>query len=1338
MPHILVEKVVIPGLSQPVGAVFDGGAEVCMLSYETYLSIDADFRPPLRPSSEQVRGVFSDSHTPIGEITLQVTIPSLKVVVEYDFLVDHTGSDEPMIIDNSFMVYAGIDNLYESSSLRRGKHTIQVTRRVSRHPTCRRITLSMTRTIAPGSRVLVPGRVRDQRSLSLEDQTWLVEPPRSYTEERPVMVARSLCSVLQMKREVPVEVFNPTDEPVVLYKDTTLGVLSPANIEKNTRPLPSEKDPDSQFTVRKVGLSTTSVKLSEELENMVAQSKEVLSDEQLCHLRQVVHDYQDIFATKDAAMGRTDVVLHDIDTGNAEPIKGKPRRTPLGLRDEAMKEEQKMKDMGVIEPSESPWASPVVLVRKKDQSLRYCIDYRRLNNVTVKDSYPLPNIQDCLDSLSGAKYFSSMDLSSGYWQVGLTEQAKDKTSFYGIGGGLWRFKVMPFGLCNAPATFERLMERVLSQLQWQICLCYLDDILVYSGDVNTHLARLSTIFDRLRAAGLRLKPKKCHFFQESVTFLGHVISREGIATDPDKIRKVVECPAPTNLHEVRSLVGFLSYYRRFIPQFSEIARPLIHLTEKNVPFVWGSEQEESLRQLKHLLTRAPVLAYPLIGSPFILDTDASGVGIGAVLSQIQGGEERVIAFGSRSLSKAERNYCAARRELWAVIYFTEHYKHFLMGARFTLRTDNMCVRFWQTAKSVDEPVGQIARWLAKLAQYDFEVVHRAGRHHGNADGLPRPPFVQEREPFADCDQCHTRHRGGLKKKSRKVLCTRCQSEVVDTEEVERNRDPSLSWRHTYPGSERSDYQCCQGGTTAITTDPEGVGLLCPESGISDPKTPRKTHRHRVQSEEQKSLAREGSRMEEKVVREIPRKRLKRPRGAPKEKDTSWCQGGVDLDRELLREEQLKDPACVDALLWLQAGQRPSREEIMPLSADHKFLWGNLDAIEEEQGLLAQKIRPLICGAAQTHYYVPASLRRTVISKCHNAITAGHFYYWKTLHLVKRNFVWPGMTKDVQNYCKCCEICATRKKAGKKGRAGMRRYDAGLPLEEVCIDLAGPFPKSDKGNAWVLVVVDSFTKWMEAYPLTDSKAPQVAEALVLNFFSRFGVPYWIKSDRGRQFQSELFEHMCTMLDMQHKVSTPFHPQGNSRVERMVKVVSNLVNCFCQSQSNWDDRLPLLSLAYRSTIHEVTGYSPNYLMLGREVYLPLDVMIQSIPESQRVTAPQYVTELKERLQVAFKCVRDNLKREGLRQRKYYNLKTQGDEFKPGQLVYLKETTRKIGVSPKLSPYWLGPYMVVKKFGTVYEIQKSAKTSKLYHFDLLKPCFTEQVPSWIKREQQKLRTA
>jgi hypothetical protein len=331
-----------------------------------------------------------------------------------------------------------------------------------------------------------------------------------------------------------------------------------------------------------------------------------------------------------------------------------------------------------------------------------------------------------------------------------------------------------------------------------------------------------------------------------------------------------------------------------------------------------------------------------------------------------------------------------------------------------------------------------------------------------------------------------------------------------------------------------------------------------------------------------------------------------------------------------------------------------------------------------------------------------------------------------------------MTKDVQNYCKCCEICATRKKAGKKGRAGMRRYDAGLPLEEVCIDLAGPFPKSDKGNAWVLVVVDSFTKWMEAYPLTDSKAPQVAEALVLNFFSRFGVPYWIKSDRGRQFQSELFEHMCTMLDMQHKVSTPFHPQGNSRVERMVKVVSNLVNCFCRSQSNWDDRLPLLSLAYRSTIHEVTGYSPNYLMLGREVYLPLDVMIQSIPESQRVTAPQYVTELKERLQVAFKCVRDNLKREGLRQRKYYNLKTQGDEFKPGQLVYLKETTRKIGVSPKLSPYWLGPYMVVKKFGTVYEIQKSAKTSKLYHFDLLKPCFSEQVPSWIKREQQKLRTA
>jgi len=309
--------------------------------------------------------------------------------------------------------------------------------------------------------------------------------------------------------------------------------------------------------------------------------------------------------------------------------------------------------------------------------------------------------------------------------VQLDEDAKDKTAFYGAGGGLWRFTVMPFGLCNAPATIERLMERVLGQLQWHICLCYIDDVLVYSRSVDQHIDHLAAVLQRLRDAHLKLKPKKCHFFQKRVKFLGHIVSDQGIQTDPEKIQKINHCPPPRDLHEVRGILGLCSYYRRFMPHFSEVAKPLTRLTEKDVSFHWGEAQDEAFQKLKELLSQAPVLAHPRKEGQFILDTDASDEGIGAVLSQIQDGEERVIGYASRMLSKTERNYCITRRELLAVVTFCEQFKHFLLGRKFLVRTDNSAVRYWTKIHSdVYDAEGQVARWLVRLASYNFEIKHK--------------------------------------------------------------------------------------------------------------------------------------------------------------------------------------------------------------------------------------------------------------------------------------------------------------------------------------------------------------------------------------------------------------------------------------------------------------------------------------------------------------------------------------------------------------------------------------------------------------------------------------
>ena len=376
----------------------------------------------------------------------------------------------------------------------------------------------------------------------------------------------------------------------------------------------------------------------------------------------------------------------------------------------------------MIEPSNSPWASPVVLVQKKDGSLRYCIDYRKLNAVTRKDSYPLPRIDDSLDTLKNAKYFTTLDLASGYWQIELTDDAKEKSAFCTT-SGLYQFRVMPFGLTNAPATFQRLMERVLAGLQWRICLVYIDDIIIFSATVDDHLQQLDEVFGRLKAAGLKLKPKKCHLFQQKVQYLGHIVSEEGIATDPEKTESIRKWHRPSNVTELRSFLGLCSYYRRFVPEFASIARPLIKLTEKSSQFEWTDDQEESWRILKEKLMSPPILKYPDPEVPFVLDTDASDFGIGAVLSQVQDGEERVVAYGSRVLTKQERRYCVTRRELLAVVHFIKYFRHYLVGKRFTLRTDHASLKWLRHFKN---PEGQVARWLEVLETYDFELVHRPG------------------------------------------------------------------------------------------------------------------------------------------------------------------------------------------------------------------------------------------------------------------------------------------------------------------------------------------------------------------------------------------------------------------------------------------------------------------------------------------------------------------------------------------------------------------------------------------------------------------------------------
>ena len=305
-----------------------------------------------------------------------------------------------------------------------------------------------------------------------------------------------------------------------------------------------------------------------------------------------------------------------------------------------------------IEPSASPWASPVVLMKKKDGGTRFCVDYQKLNELTKKDSYPSPWVDMTFDALSGSSWFSTLNLKSGYGQVEVEEQDREKTTFT-AGNRLWQFNVMAFSLCNAPATFERLMDNILDDLR---CL-------------------------------VELISKKCELFQCRFKFLGHVVSVEGVATDPEKVVVVTNRSKPQNVRDVKSFLGLCTYYWRFVPSFADVACPLHQLTEK--PFTWTKECDSLFHCLKEALASPLVLAYPESEDPFVLDTDASNVGIDAVLSQVHQGNERVITYYSQALSTPERNYCPTRRELLAIVKAIDYFHPYFYGRKFTIRTDHV-------------------------------------------------------------------------------------------------------------------------------------------------------------------------------------------------------------------------------------------------------------------------------------------------------------------------------------------------------------------------------------------------------------------------------------------------------------------------------------------------------------------------------------------------------------------------------------------------------------------------------------------------------------------------
>lgn len=473
-----------------------------------------------------------------------------------------------------------------------------------------------------------------------------------------------------------------------------------------------------------------------------------LSSEYESVLRVLFTKHKGAFADSMMTLGCTSAYEHSIET-TGTPVYTHPYKIPITQRPILDTYIAEMLANAIIRESTSPYSSSVVLVKKKSGDLRFCVDYRKLNSVTCKDRYPLPRIDDILDGLFGARYFSTLDLFSGFWQVKVKEEDKAKTAFT-CEAGHFEFNRLPFGLCNAPATFQRVMNSILSNKVRKFALVYLDDIIVFSNSLEQHVEHLDEVFKLLTKSGLKMKPEKCEFAKQEIVYLGHIVSCFGVRPNPKKIDDVRNYPAPKNVAQLRTFLGLANYYRRFVRNFASIAHPLTQLTKQKAIWDWSESAQNAFTLLKNKLTTSPILGYPDFSKGYILHTDASEYGVGAVLSQLQPDKdsilekEVVIAYTSKHLSETEVRWATIEKELYAIVHAVKVFHSYIYGQEISVLTDHKPLESFMRNKL--NATGRLGRWSLLLQQFNLKISYRPGKTNQNADTLSRIPRPDDTKP----------------------------------------------------------------------------------------------------------------------------------------------------------------------------------------------------------------------------------------------------------------------------------------------------------------------------------------------------------------------------------------------------------------------------------------------------------------------------------------------------------------------------------------------------------------------------------------------------------------
>ena len=969
--------------------------------------------------------------------------------------------------------------------------------------------------------------------------------------------------------------------------------------------------------------------------------------------------------------GFTGVAELEINTGDSRPVSRKGYRNPMVANAGFLRQLEQWEDEGIVRRSSSAWSAPAMVVPKKNGTWRTVIDYRGLNKLLAKESNPVPIIHEVLDAMGGSQYFSTMDLTSGYYQLGVREKDKPKTAFT-TPFGLFEFNRCPQGISNAVPTFQRTMELLLRGSLGICALVFLDDVIVYSATFEQHLKDLHRVLSCIGQAGMTFKLSKCHFFENSVEYLGHIISDEGVRVCPDKVVAVKEFPQPEGPTKVKSFLGLSGFYRRFVKDYSVIARPLYDLTKKKTVFKWNPKAQEAFDTLKEALCTAPVLQYPDFAKPMEIHVDACPWGGGAVLCQ-KGADDlpHPIAYWSTVFNEHQLNYGTVEQECLALVLAIKHFRPYILGRPIRVLTDHAPLRW---LNNIADPSGRLTRWAIMLQDYQIEIEYRRGVDNGDADGISRAHAKEESErgriPTPLVDEGDTLE--AVKESVKDVLVfTRAQAALLP-------KVPVLD--------------------AVLGEDALPDAAVAPvEAPYEDGWPVRATVQQRAEGLATMGDAEAGS-------------------SVPLSEETSeWLASTVGRawtgrNREKLRADlaamQAADPALHPMLQLV--GLRPGDPEDVP------------NWVRSQSALLT--VHGGVLYRAVSYKDVPESFNALVVPKQMKAaallamahddpLTGGHLGATKVFDKLKQRYWWEKMNKEVGEHCAECAVCAT-----SKGRLGVAPYQ-NVPLPErpfqmIGIDTVGMLTKTKDGNQYIIVITDYLTRWVEAVAVKSDNAATVAKVL-LSLITRHGAPERVLSDRGASYMNEVVDHLLVLMRTQHVTTPAYRPQMNGLTERCNGTIKRMLKTYAnENQTDWDQYLELVLFAYRTSYQSSLRSTPFGMLYGREARLPLDTVWLEEEEP-----PYDPTDYRHRLGWAMALRRDWARRCMEKVQKRREREQSGAEprklrkpkarvFKVGDEVMMHTKPKsKDDITASFSHAWRGPFTVMKRLGLhVYQLKAS----------------------------------